>query len=250
MPRAVRFPWSNTAVSDDSPNPDGPAPAVPPAGGPTPPGQPPGYGVPPSGPATAGPVPYGQAPYGQSQYGQGPYGQPPYHHNPYGQSALGMPGYGAPLRDPDARPGTVLAAGIVTLVSSGLVLLLLGIVLFFLVAARSDFMDGFSDEAGFSASEADGWFTGILVGLLVLIGWCLVAMLLAVLALRRSNVARILLVVSSSVTALVSLLAITSGISALTLVAAVAVIVCLFTGGAGDWYHHEHPYSQPRLPRL
>jgi hypothetical protein len=203
------------------------------------------YGVPPSGP-----VPYGQPSYGQPPYVQAPYGQPPYHHNPYGQPGYGMPGYGAPLRDPDARPGTVLAAGIITLVSSGLVLLLLGIVLFFMLAARSDFMEGFGDEAGFSSSEADGWYTGILVGLLVLVVWCLAAILLAVLALRRSNVARIVLVVSASVAALVSLLAITSGISLLTLVAAVAVIVCLFTGGAGDWYHHEHPYSQPRLPKL
>lgn len=237
-------------MSDDSPNPDGPEPQGAPAGGPAPAGQPPVYGVPPSGP-----VPYGQPPYVQPQYPQAAYGQPPYHHNPYGQNpygqpAYGMPGYGAPLRDPDARPGTVLAAGIITLVSSGLVLLLLGIVLFFMLAARSDFMEGFGDQAGMRSSGADGWYTGILVGVLVLVVWCLSAILLAVLALRRSNVARIVLVVSASVTALVSLLAITSGISLLTLVAAVAVIVCLFTGGAGDWYHHEHPWSQPRLPKL
>lgn len=240
MPRAVRVPWSNTAVSDDSPNPDGPEPQGAPAGGPTPTGQPPVYGVPPSGPVA----------YGQPQYAQAPYGQPPYHHNPYGQPAYGMPGYGALLRDPDARPGTVLAAGIITLVSNGLVLLLLGIVLFFMLAARSDFMEGFGDQAGMRSSGADGWYTGILVGVLVLAVWCLAAILLAVLALRRSNAARIVLVVSASVTALVSLLAITSGISLLTLVAAVAVIVCLFTGGACDWYHHEHPWSQPRLPKL
>ena len=54
--------------------------------------------------------------------------------------------------------------------------------------------------------------------------------------LRRSNVARILLVISSAVVALFSLLSITSGVSAVWLVAAIAVIVLLFVGGAGDWF--------------
>ena len=86
--------------------------------------------------------------------------------------------------------------------------------------------------------------------LLVLIVWCLAAVLLAVLVLHRSNVARIMLVVSSAVTALLSLVAIASGVSLVSLAAAVAVIVCLFTGGAGDWFRREHLYSPPQLPKL
>ena len=58
----------------------------------------------------------------------------------------------------------------------------------------------------------------------------------AVLVLRRSNAARITLVVSSAVTALISLFGIGSGVSAITLLAAVAVIVLLFVGGANDWF--------------
>ena len=225
-------------------DPSGSAPEGPPSGagpeGPPPvQGSPPVLGVPPSGPAPV-PPPYGQAAYPQA----------PYHHNPYGVPGYAHPAYGVLLRDPEARPGTVLAAGIITLVTTGIMLLLLAVVLFFLLAARADFMEGFGAEAGFSRSEADGWFAGILVALLVLIFWCVAAVVLGVLVLRRSNVARIALVVSSAVTALLSLLAIGSGISVVFLAAAIAVIVLLFTGGAGDWFRREHLYSPPQLPRL
>ena len=82
----------------------------------------------------------------------------------------------------------MLAAAIVTLVSTGLALLVLAVVLFFMAGrARSDFMEGFGDEAGVAGSDADCWFTGILVVLLVLIVWCLAAVVLAVLVLRRSE---------------------------------------------------------------
>ncbi len=218
----------------------GTTPEGPPPSDPQPAAPPPVYGVPPSGPAPAAPPAYGEVPYGQV----------PYHHNPYGTPTYGMPGYGAPLRDPNARPGTVLAAGIVTLVMTGLVLLLLLVVLFFMLATRSDFMAGFGDQAGMRSSGADTWFTVILVVVLVSILWCVAAGLLAVFTLRRSNPARIGLVVSSAVTVLVSLIAITGGVSVVTLGAGIAVIVCLFTGGAGDWFHREHMYSQPTLPKL
>ena len=46
-------------------------------------------------------------------------------------------------------------------------------------------------------------------------------------------------------TTLVSLIVIASGISVVTLIAAIAVIVLLFTGGAGAWFRR-----QGRLPRL
>jgi uncharacterized membrane protein len=80
-----------------------------------------------------------------------------------------------------------------------------------------------------------------LFGVLVIIGivlvlWCVAAIVLAALALKRRNGARIGLVVSASLSIVVSLLGITSGISVVTLIAAIAVIVCLFTGGANEWY--------------
>ena len=77
--------------------------------------------------------------------------------------------------------------------------------------------------------------------------WCLIACILAVLVLRRSNAARITLVVSSAVTALFSLFGIGSGVSAVTLLAAVAVIVLLFVGGANDWFKGKGGQAVPGM---
>jgi hypothetical protein len=149
-----------------------------------------------------------------------------------------MPGYGAPLRDPDARPGTVLAAAIVTFITAGLSALLFAIFTLVLLVARGSFLEGFREGAGMDPSADDA---GTLFGVLVIIGivlvlWCVAAIVLAALALKRRNGARIGLVVSASLSIVVSLLGITSGISVVTLIAAIAVIVCLFTGGANEWY--------------
>jgi hypothetical protein len=76
-----------------------------------------------------------------------------------------------------------------------------------------------------------GWTVGV-----VLLVWSVAAIVLAVLAFRRSNAGRIGLVVSAAMTALLSLLAIMSVISILTLLMAGATLVLLFTGGANEWY--------------
>jgi hypothetical protein len=196
--------------------------------------------------------PYGQQPQQPSSYpayGQQPYGQQPYQ-QPYGeQPAYGAPAPYQPVRDLDRRPGTVLAAGITTIVLSGLSFLLLGVFTLMAVVARDDMVEAFEDELStddldtFAAGDIATVLTVFLVAFAV---WALVAVLLAFLAIRRSNVARILLVVSSAMTALVSLLLITSGISALWLIASVTVIVLLFTGGANEWYSRRK--QQPALP--
>jgi hypothetical protein len=59
---------------------------------------------------------------------------------------------------------------------------------------------------------------------------------LAVFAMRRSNGARVGLVVSAALAGLLSLISITSIVTIIPLGACVAVIVCLFTGGASQWY--------------
>lgn len=200
-----------------------------PAGGPPPPQNP--YGQP------AGQDPYGQQPpapapaYGQPAYGQ----QPP----AYGA----QPGYPAPGGvDPDKRPGTVTAAGIITIVFAGLSFLLYAVILVALLVAKDDVLDEIESTEGFqdaniSANDALGVVVGV-VGVFAV--WCLIATILGFLVLRRSNGARITLVISAAMTAILSLLGIASGISAITLIAAIAVIVLLFTGGAGDWFKRRN----------
>ncbi len=169
-------------------------------------------------------------PYGQSGGGD-PYGQP----SPYGQP----PAYGsAPRSTPERRPGTVTAAAWITIVLSAITATLFGFTGLALVVARDQFitaMEGVPDfeDANIDADSAVGLLVAVTLGLVV---WCLVAIVLAVMVMRRSGVARILLVISASVTALISLVGITSGVPIVPLVAAIATIVLLFTGGAGDWF--------------
>ena len=206
------------------------------------------------------PAPYQQG-YGQQPYGQQPYGVPPagatppghyaYGEQPYGRYAphlYGQPGFGPPgfgVRDPNARPATILAAGIVTFVSCGLVLLMQGFFLIVLLVARATLDLG--EDPFFDGSTTDGVAVGVMAVTLV---WSVVAIGLAVYALRRSNGARIALAVSSGLTVAACLLASISGAfpSILVLLPAIAVIVLLFTGGAGEWYRGRHdvePVDQP-----
>ena len=193
------------------------------------------------------PTPVGVPPSGHHPV---PYGPPPPHQNPYAAGAHSTPyGYGPTARHPDARPGTVLAAGIVSLVSTGIVLLVLLLALLALLVAREPLLEEVTDQA-VSSDDARTGFVIALVVLGVLLVWCLLAIWMAVLALRRSRVGRVGLTVSAGLTALVSLAAIGGGASVFTLAASIAVVVCLYTGGAGDWFHREHLYSPPRMPRL
>jgi hypothetical protein len=224
------------------PNPYGQPPA-----GENPYGQPP-YGQPPSQPAPSQPAygqppaenPYGQAPFGQEQP-QGYYAQQP----PPGPLGDGLDMYGRPLVR-EARPGTVTAAAWITLVMSGLTGALFGFITLGMLVAKDDVvteMDKAFAEQGvtgdFSAEDAYGFFVFALV---VLTLWCIIACVLAVFAMRGSNVSRILLVISSVVAGLLSLVAIGSVISAVWLLACIAVVVLFFTGGAGEWYRRRRGY--------
>ena len=202
-------------------------------------------------PAVHGVPPSGSALHGHwLQWPHRPHWQLPHHRNPYGTPTPGLPGYDASLQDPDARPVSVLAAVIVTLISTGLMLVLVGGAAFWLLAGRTDTLSWGGDRVNASAAQVDASVPLVVLVLLVLLFWCLATIVLAVLALCRSNAARIALVVSSALTALVSLLAIGAVLPVVFLAAAIAVIVLLFTGGAGDWFRREHLYSPPQLPRL
>ncbi|MCW2739153.1 hypothetical protein [Nocardioides sp.] len=173
-------------------------------------------------------------PYGQSDpYGQPPSGQP----SPYGQA----PAYGAPTQPTDRRPGTVTAAAWITMVLSAIVAALFGFTALALLVARDQVIVELEKVPEFQDADIDpdaavGVLVAVLVGLVI---WALIAIVLAVLVLRRSSVARILLVISAVITALFSLVGVGSGVSAVTLVAAIAVVVLLFTGGAGAWFNRR-----------
>ena len=187
-------------------------------------------------------TPYGQPsgqpdPYGQSNpYGQPPAGGLPYGQQPYGQQPVRPAPYGQPTSD--RRPGTVTAAAWITIVFSAIVAAVFGFTTLALIVARDQVITEMErvpefQDANIDADAAVGVLVAVMLGLVV---WSVIAIVLAVLVLRRSNVARILLVISSSVTALLSLLSITSGITIVTLIAAVATIVMLFAGGASAWF--------------
>jgi hypothetical protein len=175
-------------------------------------GAPPGYGPPPGYGASPG---YGPPP----GYGAAPgYGQPP--------------GYG-PI--PEARPGGVTAAAVITLVGSAIAALGGGILGLIFLLARDDFEDAISGSfADFTADEQEfiaafyGWY------FLVCAGLSLIALVLAIMLLRDRHRVRVPLVVMSGITVLLGILGIPLGL--LWVGAAIAVIVLLFAGGAGAWF--------------
>jgi len=192
--------------------PPDPRAAYPSASHPQPQGQAP-YGVPPAGATPPGHYPYGQQPY--AGYAPHLYGQPG-----------GPPGFGR--RDPNARPGTVLAAGIVAIVMSGSVFLvgLFSVIVGSALVALDDDL-GLDREIALNAL----WMV-----------WSAAAIVTAGLALRRSNGGRIALLVSSGATIVAGVVAIVTGMfgAVIPLLAAVSVIVLLLVGGATEWYRGRH----------
>ena len=193
------------------------------------------YGQPtnPYGQQSSSPNPYGQ-PYGEQQAPQ-PYGEP---QQPYGAPV-------APSGRDDSRPGTVTAAGWITIILSGLSAALFGVVALLFLIARDSIVAELERLEGFDQANLDpDSVVGVMVAfMLVLVIWAVISLGLGIFVLRRSNVARILLVISSAVVAVVALLSITSVLSAVWLIAAIAVIAMLFVGGAGDWFKRtpSHP---------
>lgn len=168
--------------------------------------------------------------------------------SPYGQPQYATPSPYAGQRDPDKRPGTVLAAGIITTVLSSIALLLWIVLAIGVAVARNDVIDRLRQDGTMRDVSAGDVVSIILVVVAVLTIWSAIAIVLGVLTLKRSRFARIALVVSAAVTAMVSLLAIGSFISAITLIGAVATIVLLFTGGAGHWFARRGSADKGALP--
>ena len=178
--------------------------------------------------------PAGATPPGHYAYGEQPYGR--YAPHLYGQPGFGPPGFG--VRDPNARPATVLAAGIVTIVSCGLVLLMQG---FFLIVAAGGARDSRPGRGPVLRRQhaRTAWLSECIAG-----GARVVRRGDRPGGLRAAPVQRgpdraggVV-----GVTVAACLLASISGAfpSILVLLAAIAVIVLLFTGGAGEWYRGRH----------
>jgi hypothetical protein len=188
-------------------------------------GQPPGAAPgPPPGPAPQPAV---------HQPGYHPPGhQPPAYQLPYGVAAPPV------AADAAKRPLTVTLAAVLTWIGAGATaLLMLGFVL--LLALGGDaFVDEFeraARESQVTLTRGEALALGWAVAL-TLLTWSLIAAVLAIFAFRRSNGARWALAVSAAMTAVVSLLAILSLLSAVTLLLGGAAAILLFTGGANQWF--------------
>ncbi|GGU25827.1 hypothetical protein [Nocardioides albus] len=171
----------------------------------------PSYQPPPTPYATPQPQGWGQPP---PAYGQVPMGQQ--------VPAYLRPQY--PQPDPDSRPGTVVAASVMTIVGSVIALL---IAVFMVPAGIADYNDPASSDKGITLVMVI-WFATCSV-------LSLAAIPLGIMLLFRSNLARILLTVVGSVAALLSLFVV------LYPALIIAAIVMLYTGRAGNWFARRKP---------
>ncbi|MGH8967346.1 MAG: hypothetical protein ACRDXB_18745 [Actinomycetes bacterium] len=238
-------------MSSENNPPESPRPSEPAAGGqewPRMPDSSPDRSVPPPTQGFGAPA-YPQPHEGQAQP-QG--GQPPNYPPPaYGQQPqqYAYSSYGQ-QRDPDKRPTGVTVAAWLTWVFAGLTGLLYGVIVLMLLVAKDPLLEALQREPGIQDLDisTDNIIAALWAVSAVLIFWCLCAVVLAVFAYRRANWARIALVVSSVFSAILALLAITTIVSALHLIAAVAVVVLLFTGGANEWYARKNAGYPPYPP--
>jgi hypothetical protein len=191
--------------------------------------------APPSGPGTPPPPPSGSSwnlphPDASRATMTGMSEQP---YNPYGAPA-------GPPAGRAKRPGGVTAAGIITMVASGITLAGLAVSMIFIGTSRQDFVDEVEKELSSNSAYQDispETIANAAIGFLaVLAVWCVIAIVLAVLTIRGSNGARITLVVSASMAALISLLGALVIVPLVLTIAAIATVVLLFVGGAGPWF--------------
>jgi hypothetical protein len=137
------------------------------------------------------------------------------------------------------RPVTVVVAAALTWLFAGTTALAYLLVVAMILFAKDQVVKVIEQRAplsGTTLTTNDLIATLWVVSAVVLV-WCLAAVVLAFLALRRVAWARILLVVSAAVSAVLSALAATAlPVAAVYALAAVVVVVLLFSGGANAWY--------------
>lgn len=222
-----------------------PAPGGPPPADPTPSAGPASY-PPPVVPPAAPPVP--PAPAAQPGYQYGSPGAGPAYGQTYPSAYPSAPMVSAPVPgvDPDKRPAAVVWASIITWAISGLVAALGGVVLLVIAGDRASILREIRAEMRTNSQlqdlsvSAESLLNMVVGMVVVLIVWCLIAIVLGVLTFLRFNWARILLVISAGVSSLLSLITILAFAPVVPLAAGVAVIVLLFTSRSNAWFS-RHP---------
>lgn len=145
-----------------------------------------------------------------------------------------MPPGPAPIV-PTSRPGTLTAAGVITVVMSGIAFLATGILALVFLASRDTLED--SEDLQELAADSDVNVADLVtvLGVMGIIGalFAAAALILGVLLLQNKRV-RTALVVVTSIAIVMSLLAFPLGL--LWVLAEVLVIVFLFVGGASAWF--------------
>jgi GNAT superfamily N-acetyltransferase len=144
----------------------------------------------------------------------------------------------SPAPPVDRRPGTVTAAAVLAMAGSLLGLLAGLAVMLVLAVSPSTVEDAITSDSQFQRVDlAAQQVVAVLWGTsAVMVLWSLAAIVLTVLTLRRNSVARILLAVSAGMAALFSLLAILSGVAAVTLLLGATTVGLLLSPGANDWF--------------
>jgi hypothetical protein len=154
---------------------------------------------------------------------------------------------------PSARPSGVTVACVLTWMATGLTTL--GLVATGVLLAVQP--DALLDEVHRQNPElrSEGVSDDLLVGvtfamIAAMVLWCVSAAVLAVLVLRRSEWARIVLVVSASTAAALSLIgtAIGAFLLALTLVASVATLALLLRPDVRVWFSQRPGQRPPAVP--
>ena len=179
---------------------------------------------------------------------QYPSNQPPQYQQPYGspyptgaESGSMYSGY-APHME---RPGTVTAGAVIAMVLSGISALAALGSLIGVLAAWDSMIDEFRSDPGqyeLTADQIDQIAdaqAGVIVFVVVWLAIAVFGVMVALLTLKGQNWARIMLTVLASLSLVVGLILITSIISAIWVVGSIACIICLFVGGANDWFRYR-----------
>ncbi len=185
------------------------------------------------------PQPFGGSPQ-ESQpqpptYPAASYGHPPQQYAGYPpQGYAGYPPPGGPPTAP--RPTAVTVACWLTWVFSGLTALAYLFVMIVLAVARQDLLDRIRQEPGISSLNitSEQLIAALWVMSIVVLVWCLSAVVLAVFTFRGAAWARVTLVVSAVIGILLSIFAIPVSIVHIAVMG--TVVALLFSGDARAWF--------------